>query len=156
MGLTSPLVGLYKDPNFTKTSSRTSFMAARMRNLIFTATILLWQMVMGLTPAEWRSQSIYFLLTDRFGRTDNSVTATCNVDDRVCAIFNHGCSIDTLTAHTRFIAVAVGRELSTRYILTLSLRIYILTGLPVGLHSGNGIYCHLDHSSNKTALAKHG
>jgi hypothetical protein len=35
------------------------------------ATILLWQMVMGLTPAEWRSQSIYFLLTDRFGRTDN-------------------------------------------------------------------------------------
>ncbi|KAJ5243613.1 hypothetical protein N7489_003709 [Penicillium chrysogenum] len=57
-------------------------MAANMKKVIFTATILLWQMVMGLTPAEWRSQSIYFLLTDRFGRTDNSVTANCNVDDR--------------------------------------------------------------------------
>ncbi|KAL4909110.1 hypothetical protein BDW74DRAFT_77705 [Aspergillus multicolor] len=29
-------------------------------------------------PAEWRSQSIYFLLTDRFARTDNSTTAECN------------------------------------------------------------------------------
>ncbi|OQE06679.1 hypothetical protein PENVUL_c017G05970 [Penicillium vulpinum] len=53
-----------------------------MRNLIFAATLLLWQMVAALTPAQWRSQSIYFLLTDRFGRTDNSVTANCNVQDR--------------------------------------------------------------------------
>ncbi|KAL6238207.1 hypothetical protein BDW75DRAFT_237704 [Aspergillus navahoensis] len=30
------------------------------------------------TPAEWRSQSIYFLLTDRFARTDNSTTAACD------------------------------------------------------------------------------
>lgn len=60
-------------------------MAAIMKKVIFTATMLLWQMAMGLTPAEWRSQSIYFLLTDRFGRTDNSVTANCNVNDRVCA-----------------------------------------------------------------------
>ncbi|KAL4979105.1 glycoside hydrolase superfamily [Aspergillus desertorum] len=30
------------------------------------------------TPAEWRSQSIYFLLTDRFARTDNSTTAECD------------------------------------------------------------------------------
>lgn len=102
-------------------------MAANMKNLIFTATILLWQMVMGLTPAEWRSQSIYFLLTDRFGRTDNSVTATCNVNDRVCAVFNSGCSIDTLTGSTRFIAVAVGRVLSIKYVLNLSLRKHILT-----------------------------
>ncbi|KAJ5419918.1 uncharacterized protein N7487_003468 [Penicillium crustosum] len=58
-------------------------MATNMKKVIFTATILLWQMVMGLTPAEWRSQSIYFLLTDRFGRSDNSVTATCNVNDRI-------------------------------------------------------------------------
>ncbi|KAJ6142516.1 hypothetical protein N7471_001969 [Penicillium samsonianum] len=54
-----------------------------MKKLIFTVTILLWQMVIGLTPAEWRSQSIYFLLTDRFGRSDNSVTANCNVNDRI-------------------------------------------------------------------------
>ncbi|KAJ5584238.1 uncharacterized protein N7459_004038, partial [Penicillium hispanicum] len=30
------------------------------------------------TPAEWRSQSIYFMLTDRFARTDGSTTATCD------------------------------------------------------------------------------
>ncbi|KOC16996.1 putative alpha-amylase, partial [Aspergillus flavus AF70] len=34
------------------------------------------------TPADWRSQSIYFLLTDRFARTDGSTTATCNTADR--------------------------------------------------------------------------
>ncbi|KAJ5827844.1 Glycoside hydrolase superfamily [Penicillium robsamsonii] len=54
-----------------------------MKKLIFTATMLLWQAVMGLSPAEWRSQSIYFLLTDRFGRSDNSVTANCNTNDRI-------------------------------------------------------------------------
>ena len=70
-------------------------MAANMKKVIFTATILLWQMVMGLTPAEWRSQSIYFLLTDRFGRTDNSVTANCNVNDRVCAIVRPEISVYT-------------------------------------------------------------
>lgn len=154
-GLTSPLVGLYKNTNYTKTFSPTLFMAANMKNRIFAATILLWQMVMGLTPAEWRSQSIYFLLTDRFGRSDNSVTATCNVNDRVCASFNPGCSIDTLTTRIRFIAVVVGRVLSTKYISNLSLRIHILTSLPVGLYPGNGLYCHLDHSSDKTALTKH-
>jgi alpha-amylase len=54
-----------------------------MTKLAVTAVLLLVQMVMGLTPAEWRSQSIYFLLTDRFGRDDNSTTATCNTGDRV-------------------------------------------------------------------------
>ncbi|KAL2821865.1 glycoside hydrolase superfamily [Aspergillus granulosus] len=34
------------------------------------------------TPAQWRSQSIYFLLTDRFARTDNSTTASCDTNDR--------------------------------------------------------------------------
>ncbi|KAH8704142.1 putative alpha-amylase [Talaromyces proteolyticus] len=33
-------------------------------------------------PADWRSQSIYFLLTDRFGRADNSTTAECDVTQR--------------------------------------------------------------------------
>ncbi|KAJ5449451.1 glycoside hydrolase superfamily [Penicillium daleae] len=47
------------------------------------AAAFLWKAVAGLTAAEWRSQSIYFLLTDRFGRTDNSTTATCNVSDRI-------------------------------------------------------------------------
>lgn len=31
----------------------------------------------ALTPAEWRSQSIYQVMTDRFARTDLSTTATC-------------------------------------------------------------------------------
>ncbi|KAM0697646.1 hypothetical protein Q7P36_002500 [Cladosporium allicinum] len=30
------------------------------------------------SPAEWRSRSIYQLLTDRFARTDGSTTATCD------------------------------------------------------------------------------
>ncbi|KGO56903.1 Alpha-amylase, fungi [Penicillium expansum] len=34
------------------------------------------------TPAEWRSQSIYFMLTDRFARTDGSTTAACDTSDR--------------------------------------------------------------------------
>nr|ABF72530.1 alpha amylase AMYI.1 [Ophiostoma floccosum] len=42
----------------------------------------LGQAVNALSPAEWRKQSIYFLLTDRFGRTDNSTSATCNTGDR--------------------------------------------------------------------------
>jgi alpha-amylase len=48
--------------------------------------LLLGQAAHALTPAEWRSQSIYFLLTDRFGREDNSTTAACNVTQRVCAL----------------------------------------------------------------------
>ncbi|KUL89535.1 hypothetical protein ZTR_04402 [Talaromyces verruculosus] len=36
---------------------------------------------LGLTADEWRSQSIYFLLTDRFGLTSNSTTASCDVAD---------------------------------------------------------------------------
>ncbi|KAF7165728.1 hypothetical protein CNMCM5623_009828 [Aspergillus felis] len=44
---------------------------------------LLGQAAHALTPAEWRSQSIYFLLTDRFGRQDNSTTAACDVTQRL-------------------------------------------------------------------------
>ncbi|PKX92761.1 alpha-amylase [Aspergillus novofumigatus IBT 16806] len=34
------------------------------------------------TPEQWRSQSIYFLLTDRFARTDGSTTASCDTTAR--------------------------------------------------------------------------
>ncbi|PYH84985.1 acid-stable alpha-amylase [Aspergillus uvarum CBS 121591] len=44
---------------------------------------LFGNLVRGLSAAEWRTQSIYFLLTDRFGRTDNSTTATCNTGDQI-------------------------------------------------------------------------
>ena len=37
----------------------------------------------ALSPAEWRSQSIYQLLTDRFARTDGSTTAACDAADGI-------------------------------------------------------------------------
>ncbi|KAI9035000.1 alpha-amylase [Aspergillus affinis] len=43
---------------------------------------LLASTALAATPAQWRSQSIYFLLTDRFARDDGSTTATCNTEDR--------------------------------------------------------------------------
>ena len=35
--------------------------------------------VCGLTPEEWRGQSVYQVLTDRFARTDGSTTSPCDV-----------------------------------------------------------------------------
>lgn len=55
-----------------------------MTPFVLTAVLfLLGNAVLALTPAEWRKQSIYFLLTDRFGRADNSTTAACDVTERV-------------------------------------------------------------------------
>lgn len=54
-----------------------------MNSFNYAILLLLLHTVAALTPAKWRSQSIYFLMTDRFGRTDNSTTAKCDVDDRV-------------------------------------------------------------------------
>ncbi|EED21030.1 alpha-amylase, putative [Talaromyces stipitatus ATCC 10500] len=42
---------------------------------------ILASMTLGLSAGQWRSQSIYFLLTDRFGLTSNSTTASCDVAD---------------------------------------------------------------------------
>ncbi|GAM40729.1 alpha-amylase [Talaromyces pinophilus] len=49
-------------------------------SLIASAAVagLLAQVAEAATPDEWRSRSIYFLLTDRFSRTDNSTTAECD------------------------------------------------------------------------------
>ncbi|KAL4932676.1 alpha-amylase [Aspergillus undulatus] len=49
----------------------------RLSLLLFLAATAL-----AATPEEWRSQSIYFLLTDRFARTDNSTTAECDTSVR--------------------------------------------------------------------------
>ncbi|KAL2808321.1 glycoside hydrolase superfamily [Aspergillus granulosus] len=46
------------------------------------ALALLGNGVLGLSPEEWRSQSIYFMLTDRFARTDGSTTAACDLGAR--------------------------------------------------------------------------
>lgn len=35
------------------------------------------------TPEEWRSRSIYQVITDRFSRDDNSTDAPCDTEDRV-------------------------------------------------------------------------
>jgi len=37
--------------------------------------------VAALSPAQWREQSIYQIVTDRFARTDLSTTATCNTQE---------------------------------------------------------------------------
>ncbi|RDH36480.1 alpha-amylase [Aspergillus welwitschiae] len=50
---------------------------------LFLSVSLLGKLALGLSAAEWRTQSIYFLLTDRFGRTDNSTTATCDTGDQI-------------------------------------------------------------------------
>ncbi|KKY18231.1 hypothetical protein UCDDS831_g06022 [Diplodia seriata] len=47
------------------------------------AAAALCRSVHAATPAQWRSKSIYQVLTDRFARTDGSTTATCNTQDRV-------------------------------------------------------------------------
>lgn len=39
--------------------------------------------VTALTPAEWRSQSIYQVMTDRFARTDLSTDAQCDTSEQV-------------------------------------------------------------------------
>lgn len=39
--------------------------------------------LLALSPAEWRTQSIYQVLTDRFARTDGSTTASCDTADQV-------------------------------------------------------------------------
>lgn len=54
-----------------------------MKTFAYAIAIFLAQTVAALSPAEWRGQSIYFLLTDRFARADNSTTAPCDVTNRV-------------------------------------------------------------------------
>lgn len=50
----------------------------RISSLVASATLL--EAAFALSPAQWRSQSIYQVVTDRFARTDKSVTASCNVN----------------------------------------------------------------------------
>lgn len=75
----------------------------------FALTWLLTGAAIALTPAEWRNQSIYFLLTDRFGREDNSTTAACDVSQRVCT--TPSILLCGLISCGRFTAAAVGKAL---------------------------------------------
>ncbi|PCG89426.1 Glycoside hydrolase, superfamily [Penicillium occitanis (nom. inval.)] len=51
-------------------------------SLLAAALPFFGQVVNALSAAEWRSQSIYFLLTDRFARTDGSTSASCDLSQR--------------------------------------------------------------------------
>ena len=51
--------------------------------LIATLSLAFTQTVIAATGAEWRSRSIYQVLTDRFAQTDGSTTAPCDTADRV-------------------------------------------------------------------------
>ncbi|KAH8152050.1 uncharacterized protein LAJ45_04044 [Morchella importuna] len=53
-----------------------------MRSLSFALLGALTALTHAATPAEWRSKSVYQVLTDRFARTDGSTTASCNTEDR--------------------------------------------------------------------------
>ncbi|KAF2722750.1 glycoside hydrolase family 13 protein [Polychaeton citri CBS 116435] len=46
------------------------------------SALSLWQTSWGATDADWRSRSIYQVMTDRFARTDGSLTARCRTDDQ--------------------------------------------------------------------------
>ncbi|KAB5522819.1 glycoside hydrolase family 13 protein [Coniochaeta sp. 2T2.1] len=41
------------------------------------------QLALGLSAADWRQQSIYQVMTDRFARTDGSTTASCDTSAQV-------------------------------------------------------------------------
>ena len=49
-----------------------------MRLLPFLALLANVYYALTATPNEWRSRSIYQVVTDRFGRSDGSTTASCD------------------------------------------------------------------------------
>ncbi|KAK5125461.1 hypothetical protein LTR85_000570 [Meristemomyces frigidus] len=54
-------------------------MASLFLRLSWLSAALLVPITSAATPAQWRSRSIYQVLTDRFARSDNSTTYACNV-----------------------------------------------------------------------------
>ena len=108
------------------------------------------------TPAQWRSQSIYFMLTDRFARTDESTTASCDT--------KYGVSPDEI----HWIPCIVAKflpEILRRYMegyrekgtsSSYSLFTWInIKRILVGLYPGNGIHRNLDHSNYHSDGRKH-
>jgi alpha-amylase len=53
------------------------------RFLIAMLALAMPQLAWGLSAAEWRQQSIYQVMTDRFARTDLSTTAKCDTSEAV-------------------------------------------------------------------------
>ncbi|WPH01671.1 Hypothetical protein R9X50_00452200 [Acrodontium crateriforme] len=55
----------------------------RLTSALVALNLAFVQSTFAATQDQWRSRSIYQILTDRFARTDGSTTATCNTGDRV-------------------------------------------------------------------------
>jgi hypothetical protein len=58
--------------------SPTLVITVKMQFLTFLALLASVCSSFAATPDEWRSRSIYQIVTDRFARTDGSTTAACN------------------------------------------------------------------------------
>lgn len=52
------------------------------KDLHLLAGLVLCPLAFAASASDWRSRSIYQVLTDRFARTDASTTAECNTVDR--------------------------------------------------------------------------
>ncbi|KAG9961643.1 alpha-amylase, partial [Aureobasidium melanogenum] len=52
-----------------------------MCSQVFFSLSLICTIAQALSPAGWRAQSIYQVMTDRFARTDGSTTAACDLSD---------------------------------------------------------------------------
>ncbi|KAK1757540.1 glycoside hydrolase family 13 protein, partial [Echria macrotheca] len=59
------------------------FIMRRVGLLVFLVLLSLAQRAAALTAAEWRKQSIYQVMTDRFARSDMSTTAPCDTAKQV-------------------------------------------------------------------------
>lgn len=75
------MVSLYKHTSFQPLDCIITHTSFKMNWWLLS---FLCSTALAATPAQWRSQSVYFLLTDRFARDDGSTTASCNTEDRVC------------------------------------------------------------------------
>lgn len=58
-------------------------MGYRTASLLFLVAAAIVAPATALTPEEWRSQSIYQVMTDRFARTDLSTTAACDPSEQI-------------------------------------------------------------------------
>lgn len=78
------------------------------------ALISIASLVDGLTPAQWRAQSIYQVMTDRFARTDGSTSAACD--------FNEYCggTWRGLINRLGYIQNMVGQRVETRSLTNVS------------------------------------
>jgi alpha-amylase len=129
-----------------------------MVGLCFSILIGLVGSAIAAKSDQWRPQSIYFLLTDRFARTDNSTTASCDVSARVRPFT----SKSPWTRYATDLALGILWRFLAGYYQPGKLRApascwhSILKTIIARLYSRNGVYCDLDHSCYLPAARWHG